>query len=142
MIVHTQSGSRLKRANYVDDDEEVVAERNVVQRDDRVSTTASGPVILANIVRVLYGFLAVMLGLRVFLSLFAADTTNSFAMFVYSFTRPFVRPFQGLFGIDTTVANGSRFEIETLVAIIVYGLATWVIISLLLVTKRRPSTEV
>jgi hypothetical protein len=137
MIVHTQSGSRLKRANYVDDDEQVVSDRNVVERD---ATTASAPVILANIVRVLYGFLAVMLGLRVFLSLFAADTTNSFAMFVYSFTRPFVRPFQGLFGIDTSIANGSRFEIETLVAIVVYGLATWVIISLLLVTKRRRTT--
>ncbi len=138
MITRTQVGSHLKRSEYISEDDTLgsgYSEPNEFQS----SAPTNIPIILSNIVRIAYGFLGIMMGIRVFLSLFAADTTNSFAAFVYSFTRPFVAPFQGLFGVDTLAANGSRFEIETLLGIVVYGLAAWIIISLLLITKKHPA---
>ncbi len=140
MIVKSESESRVKNTKYADDDEEVVVRDEYAETSRESSDQTT--VILVNLVRIAYGFLAVMLALRMFLSLFAANTTNSFAVFVYSFTRPFVRPFQGLFGVDTLSAGGSRFEIETLVAIIVYGLVAWLLINLFLVKKPRNNRDV
>ncbi|HSI20421.1 MAG TPA: YggT family protein [Verrucomicrobiae bacterium] len=76
-----------------------------------------------------------LLLLRFVLSLLGANRTNAFADFIYSLTAPLVGPFQGLFGYDTTYGV-SRFETETVVAIIVDALIGWGISALLNLARR------
>lgn len=65
------------------------------------------------------GLLVVLLSLRVLLSLLGANRENGFADLIYGITYPFVAPFFGLFGYSVEYGV-SRFEIETVVAILVY----------------------
>lgn len=73
------------------------------------------------IVYLLGGILIALLAIRFLLSLLGADRTNGFADFIYSTTHPFVAPFFGLFNYDETFGV-SRFEFETVIAIVVYAL--------------------
>jgi uncharacterized protein YggT (Ycf19 family) len=108
------------------------------RRVDQTTDDTAYPLTIAQrIVYLLYGILAALLGLRILLSLLAANHANPFANFVYSVTAPFVYPFRSLFGVHTTIANtGARFEIESLVAILVYGLAAWALLRILDLPKR------
>lgn len=102
-----------------------------IKSQTRIKKTESSGDATSVITRILYlayGILASLLGIRIVLSLLAANRSNAFADFIYSITSPFVSPFRTLFGIDTAIGNsGSRLELETAVAIIVYGLLAWVI---------------
>lgn len=112
----------LRRAS---DDTEVTERRvETVERGD------GGVSMLQKLVNVLAMLLLGMLAIRMLLSLLGANRSNSFADFTYDLTNPFVAPFRNLFGIDTEIGVG-RFEIETLVAILVYGLLAWAILRLL-----------
>jgi ABC-type thiamin/hydroxymethylpyrimidine transport system permease subunit len=62
-----------------------------------------------------------VLGLRFLFALFGANEQNLFVNTIYGVTAPIVAPFQNMFNVDTAV-RGSRFEIETLVAILVVGI--------------------
>lgn len=81
------------------------------------------------------GVLLVLLGLRFIFALLAANPNNGLANFVYTVTHPFVAPFFGLFRYNYTNGVG-RFEIYTLVAMLIYALIAWGLARL--VTIRRP----
>ena len=68
--------------------------------------------------------LMLLLAFRFFLALFGANPANWFANFIYTVSRPFVAPFFNLFNYNYQIGT-SRFEIYTLVAIVVYGVITW-----------------
>ena len=85
---------------------------------------------LARIVYGLAGILMTLLSLRFVLTLLGAHPANQIANFIYTTSHPFVAPFFGLFNYQS-VMGVSRFEIETLVAIIVYAIASWVIVRML-----------
>jgi uncharacterized protein YggT (Ycf19 family) len=67
------------------------------------------------------GLILALLGIRVVLSLLGANQVNPFASLIYGLTAPLVAPFFGLFGY-TMQYGVVRFEIETLVAMLVYAL--------------------
>ncbi len=95
-----------------------------VSDEPTVVTERPGPDgagIIERLIYLLGGILLVLLGLRILLSLLGANRENAFADLVYGVTYPFVAPFFGLFNYDVQYGV-SRFEIETFVAIIVYGL--------------------
>lgn len=116
-----------KRQVMVDRESGVKSER-VVQHTSQVAT---GATYARNVISTIYGILAGLLGIRILLSILGANSGNAFASFIYTITYPFVTPFRTLFNIDTSIGNGAyRFEIDTLVAIVVYGLIAWVIIRL------------
>jgi hypothetical protein len=98
-----------------------------------------GGTVAERVIYLLGGILLVLLALRVLLSLLGANRANGFADFIYGVTYPFVAPFFGLFGYDVSYGV-SRFEIETVVAIVVYAL----LIALLarLATLNRPRRSV
>jgi uncharacterized protein YggT (Ycf19 family) len=98
------------------------------RRDQRVSK-------VQYFIQTLFGVLLVLLAVRIVLSLFGANPDNPFANFIYSVSNPFVAPFRGLFGYDLDYGV-SRFEIETLVAMIMYGLLGWIIVRLVALGKR------
>lgn len=89
---------------------------------------------IAYIINLLIGLLLTLLGLRFIFRLFGANPNNAIASFVYETSQPFVEPFFGLFSYQPDLGIG-RFEFETLIAIIVYGLLASVIVGAF---ARRP----
>ncbi|MHB8159130.1 MAG: hypothetical protein ACYDGS_01285 [Thermoleophilia bacterium] len=75
------------------------------------------------IIWLLVGILEVIIGMRVVLKLLAANQDNGFASFIYRVARLFVWPFFGLVGEPT--ANGSVFEVSSIIAMTVYLLIAW-----------------
>lgn len=104
---------------------------NIVERKEvDTQATASGRSIVQQIVYTVTGILTVLLSVRIVLSLFAANRSNAFADFIYTLTAPLVSPFRGLFNVQTQAGN-FRFEVETLVAILVYAFVGWMIVQML-----------
>ncbi|HEY4964163.1 MAG TPA: YggT family protein [Candidatus Saccharimonadales bacterium] len=86
--------------------------------------------VVARIIWYVAGVLIVLLGLRFILSLLGANTTNSFADFIYRASHPFVAPFFSLFNYHNYTYGTSHFELYTLVAMLVYGLIAWGLVKL------------
>ncbi len=84
----------------------------------------------ARVVYLLSSVITALLGLRFVFALFGANPANPFADFVYSISHPLAAPFFGLFGYQPQ-AGASRFELETLVAIIVYSLVARLLVRFL-----------
>lgn len=130
-------------AEQVRETRETVVRENNADNVKYVTTTpetvvreedARGPV--ARTVYYIAGVLLALLAFRFVLSLLGANRGNAFADFIYSITYPFVAPFFGLFGY--TMRYGvSRFEVETLVAMLVYALIAYGIVKLLEIPRRR-----
>lgn len=114
--------------------------RTIEASDERVNTTEHSSVgTITRIVYLVVGILEMLLAFRFILSLLGANRGNIFADFIYSATYPFVVPFFGLFNYRVQYGV-ARFEVETLVAMAVYGLVAWVIVRLL--TINRPHDRV
>jgi len=84
------------------------------------------------------GLLEGGLALRLFLKLIAANADNAFAAMLYGITDLFLWPFVGLTG--TPAAGGMVLEINTLIAMLVYALAAWVLERIVWVIFYRPRT--
>jgi len=111
----TQSGDTIRRSTETRDSKDNAEHRTNV---------------VARVIWYVAGILEVLLGLRFVLSLLGANTTNGFANFIYSASHPFVSPFFSLFNYRNYVYGISRFEIYTLVAMLVYALIAWGIVKL------------
>lgn len=109
-----------------------VVSKNQVTRQGEVTSSAGK---VEQIVYLLLGILETFLGLRIVLSLLGANEGNGFAQFIYSFSYPFVAPFFGLFGYEFEYGI-ARLEIETIVAMIVYGLVGWGIVQLTRIGRK------
>lgn len=113
---------------------QVIRETRVVERGDNGLASESGfsrtSLTIARIIYFVSGLLTTLLAVRFILALLGANLNNAFADFIYTVSYPFVAPFAGLFNYRTQY-GASRFEIETLVAIIVYGIVAWGIVKLL-----------
>jgi hypothetical protein len=83
---------------------------------------------ITSITYFILGVLEVLLLLRLLLRLLGANEGSGFVAFIYALTHIFVGPFNGIFN-DQAVGN-SVFEFSTLVAMIVYALLAWGIVSL------------
>lgn len=87
----------------------------------------------ARILSLLFGILAVLIGLRILLLLLVANQSNAIVDFVYGITEPFVAPFRGIFAINqVSPGGGSVFDIGALVALV-----GWLLIYLLLMAILR-----
>jgi uncharacterized protein YggT (Ycf19 family) len=85
---------------------------------------------LSRIVNIIGGIIITLLGLRMIFMLFGASPNNQLVSFIYNASQPFVAPFFGLFNY-TPDFGVVRFEFATLVALIVYAVATALISGLL-----------
>jgi hypothetical protein len=99
-----------------------------------VEPATPGPLYYAaRVVSLLFGILAVLIGLRILLLLLVANQTNAIVDFVYNITEPFVAPFRGIFRIDQVFpGGGSVFDIGALVALV-----GWLLIYLLIMAILR-----
>ncbi|MFQ4139986.1 YggT family protein [Nodosilinea sp. PGN35] len=75
-----------------------------------------------NTIILLVGALEILLCLRLFLRLTNANPDNPFAQTIYTLSEPFMRPFSTLF-ISPTSADATRiFDVNNLIAMLVYAL--------------------
>jgi uncharacterized protein YggT (Ycf19 family) len=109
---------------------------NVNSSPGYVDTAPAGPGPLywaRRVLSLIFGVLAVLIGLRILLLLLVANQQNSVVDFVYGITEPFVAPFRGIFSFDTvTPGGGSVLDIAAVVALI-----GWLLIYLLLMAILR-----
>ena len=119
----------------------VNARTNDNARTTRQTATFSGdpfavrralPVKVQNGIYLLFGLLEGLLGIRFVLGLLGANPAAGFAQFIHGVTGPFIAPFVGLFGQPRF--QGSVFEFNSLVAIVVYALIAWVLVKLVWMT--------
>src|SRR5437764_13121477 len=83
------------------------------------------------------GFIDVLIAIRFILKLFGANPAP-FVRFIYDVTWPLVAPFHGIF--NTSQVGVSVFETESLVAIAIYTLIGWGIVSIVRIMTRPRST--
>jgi uncharacterized protein YggT (Ycf19 family) len=95
--------------------------------------TAPGPLYYARrVVSLLFGILAVLIGLRILLLLLVANQGNAIVEFVYDVTEPFVAPFRGIFQIDVVTAGQAQLDVGAVVALI-----GWLLIYVLIMAILR-----
>ena len=109
---------------------EIVAPTPTVITDRTQSTTydphagrRSMSIKLTQAIYLIFGIVEALLVIRFVLKLLGANAEAGFASLIYRITAPLVAPFVGLFG--TPQLNGMVLELESIVAIVVYGLVAW-----------------
>ena len=128
----------VERQTYVERERPVApagGQVNVSSGSPAYSESASpGPLAyVRRILALLFGILAVLIGLRIVLLLLVANQENAIVDFVYGVTEPFVAPFRGVFAISEVSPGGaSVFDVAALVALI-----GWLLIYLLLTAILR-----
>jgi len=84
------------------------------------------------------GFVDVVLIIRFLLKLLGGSTVSGFVRFMYDTTQFMVAPFHGIF--NSAVQGRSILEPESLVAIAIYSLIGWGIVSLIRMMTRPRGT--
>ncbi|MEI6043410.1 MAG: YggT family protein [Chloroflexota bacterium] len=119
---------------------------NVVEREEQVfddSYTRRLNILdrTTQIIYFLVGALEVLLLLRFSFNLLGADPNNGLVSFIYALSSPFVIAFKGIFS-NYNLNNNSIFEISALIAMVIYALLSWGLVSLLdAVFRPHPSSR-
>jgi hypothetical protein len=95
--------------------------------------------VLTRLVWYVFGLIEVLIAVRFVLKLLDANAQTPFVQLVYGFAAIFMAPFDAIFA--TQHFSGSRIEWSGLVAIAVYALMAWGIVSLIRVLSPRRSAE-
>lgn len=111
--------------------EEPVATDEPVAYDDNY-----GMNVASRAIWLVAGIILILLGFRFVLSLLGANTGNAFAHFIYSASHPFVAPFFGLFNYNNIQYGVSRFEVYTLIAMLVYAALAWLLSAVVNIGRR------
>jgi uncharacterized protein YggT (Ycf19 family) len=85
------------------------------------------------------GLVDVLVALRFGMKLLGASTVSEFTRFIYGVTEPLVAPFKGIF--PTTGQGTYIFEPSSLVAIVIYALIGWGIVSLIVIMTTPRGTR-
>lgn len=113
--------------NSFDNRQELIRQQEVLrlQQEERRLKAAQRRSRLAwirNAIFLLVGALEILLALRFFLRVSLANLENAFAQLIFNLSDPFVAPFATLF-ISPTNADATRiFDLNILVAMVIYGL--------------------
>ncbi len=96
-------------------------------------------VLINRIIWAILVLLEVLLGLRFVLKLIAANADSGFAVLIYGITRPFIAPFALLVGTPTS--GGITLEVTTLIAMGIYALLFWGVVTVIRIVMDRPSAR-
>ena len=78
-----------------------------------------------------------IVALRFVFRLLGANGDNGIVSWIYAASHPLVAPFFGIFNHDVNVLTG-RFELETLLALVVYGIIATIATGFFGRTYNRP----
>lgn len=120
--------AQSQRESYVDPMGNRVENRTEAF-EDKNQSRANIRYWIATIIYFVLAVLEIILALRFLFRLLGANQGNSFIMFLYSLSHVFVAPFNGIFN-DQTLGTQSVFEVSTIIAMIVYALIAWGLVSL------------
>lgn len=97
-----------------------------------VRTEVSGFQRAEQIIYFSLGVLEVLLAFRFILKLTGASQSSSFVQFIYNASGIFILPFEGIFrrAVSQGIETSSIVEPATLVALVVYAILAWGIVSL------------
>jgi hypothetical protein len=116
-----------RKTEAVDNNNQVVDRNtNSPVQTTRQYTANSPGLILARLVWIVASIIIALLAIRFFFILFGANPGNGFVDFIYNVSYPFARPFFGIFGYHLRYGT-SRVEMASIVAIVIYGLAAYLI---------------
>jgi hypothetical protein len=90
---------------------------------------------LEQFIWLMFGILEALIGLRFFLKLIAANPASPFAKLVYDFTDLFMWPFASL--TISPSAGGMVLETSAIIAMIVYAMSAWVLVSIVHILFAR-----
>ena len=127
----TTSGQPAVPATPVTPAASVTTSRTAIYREGGYNTRA------IQIIWWVVGFIEVLIAIRFVLKLFGANPAP-FVRFMYDVTWPLVAPFHGIF--NTAQEGKSILEPESLVAMAIYALIGWGIVSLIRLLSRPRST--
>ena len=113
--------------SYIDPMGNQVENRSEVYEDENLRR-ANIRFWISRTVYFVLGVLEVILLLRLIFRLLGANQSSDFVMFLYNLSHIFVAPFNGIF--NDQALGSSVFEISTLVAMLVYALIAWGLVSL------------
>ncbi len=127
----------------VEQHEHVVTDEAGLQHRERTTHDVAGEYRLkmlkvSQVIWLLVFLIEGLIGLRVILKLISANPDNDFARFAYSVAALFMGPFFGLTGSPSS--GGMVLEVPSLIAMLVYALLGWVIISAILPLFDRATT--
>ncbi|GAC1375057.1 MAG: hypothetical protein NVS2B12_18190 [Ktedonobacteraceae bacterium] len=120
--------AQSQQQRYVDPAGNYVENRSEVYRDPNQSR-ANTRYWIATVTYFILGVLEIILALRLFFRLLGANMDNSFITFLYNLSHAFVAPFNGIFN-DQAIGTHSVFELSTIIAMLIYALIAWGIVSL------------
>lgn len=85
------------------------------------------------------GFIEILLLIRLLFKLLGANPASGFAALVYALSGILTAPFNGIFSTvrSTTASISSVFEPGTIIAMLVYAVIAWGIISILKIKVLR-----
>lgn len=130
-----QDETDMTEKSYADSNGNEITSKHVEQQKLDESNPHSTT---AYVVTTIYVAIAAILGIRLFLTLFNANKSSTFYSFIHSASQPLTAPFRNIFKFDASLGNsGYSLEVETVIAMIVYGLIAWVITRIAYATKRR-----
>jgi uncharacterized protein YggT (Ycf19 family) len=99
---------------------------------------APGPMFyVRRVLSLLFGILAVLIGLRILLLLLVANQGNAIVDFIYDATEPFVAPFRGIFQFDQVVVGDATLDVAAVVALVGWLLIYVLLMAILRLGDRR-----
>jgi YggT family protein len=103
------------------------------QEEKRLETTRRSTVFIwiVNSIFWLVGMLEILLGIRFLLRLLGANPQNEFARLINNLSAPFIAPFSTLFISPTSDGGAKIFDVNIVIAIVVYALLSYLVVSLL-----------
>lgn len=104
----------------------------IYERDAYISNYSP----VARVIWFILGIINTLIAIRFLLKLFAANPGAGFTNFVYSATSGLIAPFTGV--IHNTIIGSGNFEWASLLAIIIYWLIAWALVSLFNITRPVP----
>ncbi|NDJ19526.1 YggT family protein [Myxacorys almedinensis] len=126
----------IERRREIQREEEAFRLQQEEQRLDMARRNSSLAWII-NGVLLLIGLLEILLGLRFLLRVSGANPDNAVARFIYDLSDPFVAPFSTLFVSPTSSGATNIFDVNVLIAIVVYAVLGWIAIALLRFLQGR-----
>ncbi len=99
----------------------------------QVKVAATSSQTIEYLIYFFFGFLEILLFFRLLFKLAGASASSAFVGFVYGITGLFIMPFEDIFSkaVSQGIETVSILEPATLVALVVYGFASWGIVKLL-----------
>ncbi|MBD2577840.1 YggT family protein [Oscillatoria sp. FACHB-1406] len=105
-----------------------------LQEEERRIADTQKFLVLEKMIRGVYflvGALQVLLILRFSLCLLGANPDNQVALVLYKLSSPFYAPFSNLFGNPECAAGRPVFDVNLIVALVVYAVLAWLFAKLL-----------